>query len=132
MRYTAVTRRGMSGGPVFDVSGRVVGVHGQGDREGVVKNEAGSGAGTIDLKTGLNAAIPINTFVSIAPQAKVEKTALAIDTAKVADAPATTVSKQEVRSWEEEFALSVGIGLVLRGLNVPASIPIPGFGGFRF
>jgi serine protease Do len=32
MVYTNVTRSGMSGGPVFDAAGRVVGIHGQGDR----------------------------------------------------------------------------------------------------
>jgi len=30
-RYNAVTVRGMSGSPVFDTNGRVVGIHGQGE-----------------------------------------------------------------------------------------------------
>lgn len=33
MIYTNVTRRGMSGGPVIDAGGRVVGIHGRGDYE---------------------------------------------------------------------------------------------------
>ena len=62
MRYQALTRRGMSGGPVFDTSGNLVGVHGQGDVTGSVKNESSSIPEP--LKTGFNAAIPIGNFVS--------------------------------------------------------------------
>lgn len=62
MRYQALTRRGMSGGPVFDTSGNLVGVHGQGDVTGSVKNESSSIPEP--LKTGFNAAIPIESFVS--------------------------------------------------------------------
>ena len=47
--YTNPTRRGMSGGPVLDEEGRVIGIHGQGD------HQDGS-------KTGLNLAIPIEGF----------------------------------------------------------------------
>jgi len=62
LRYSAVTVRGMSGGPVFDVSGRVVGIHGQGESEGSVQGESGE---AIAIKTGFNSAIPINTFVAL-------------------------------------------------------------------
>ena len=61
MRYQALTRRGMSGGPVFDTSGNLVGVHGQGDVTGSVKNESSSIPEP--LKTGFNAAIPIESFI---------------------------------------------------------------------
>ena len=60
MRYQALTRRGMSGGPVFNTSGQLIGVHGQGDVIGSVKNESSSIPEP--LKTGFNAAIPIDNF----------------------------------------------------------------------
>ncbi|MBE9046945.1 serine protease [Pleurocapsales cyanobacterium LEGE 10410] len=60
MRYQALTRRGMSGGPVFDTSGNLIGVHGQGDVIGSVRNESSSIPEP--LKTGFNAAIPIENF----------------------------------------------------------------------
>ena len=51
--YSNNTAAGMSGGPVFNAQGDVIGIHGRGDREGA------DGSGT---KTGFNLAIPINTF----------------------------------------------------------------------
>ena len=62
MRYQALTRRGMSGGPVFNTSGQLIGIHGQGDVIGSVKNETSSIPEP--LKTGFNAAIPIGNFVT--------------------------------------------------------------------
>lgn len=65
LRYSAVTVRGMSGGPVFDSSGRVVGIHGQGESEGSVQDASGE---AIAIKTGFNSAVPINTFVALKSQ----------------------------------------------------------------
>lgn len=72
--YTNVTLQGMSGGPVVDASGRVVGIHGWGDTadpkalqtEGLTPEAATNIAQLI--KPGFNYAIPINTFLSLAPQ----------------------------------------------------------------
>ncbi len=72
--YTNVTRRGMSGGPVFDVGGRVVGIHGLGETEDLkalgLERMSPEAANIIGLiKPGFNYAIPINTFLTLAPQA---------------------------------------------------------------
>jgi serine protease Do len=64
MRYQALTRRGMSGGPVFNTNGQLIGIHGQGDVIGSVKNESSSIPEP--LKTGFNAAIPLKNFTSLA------------------------------------------------------------------
>lgn len=48
--YNNATSRGMSGGAVLDAQGQLIGIHGQGDR---IDKE----------KTGLNLAIPIETFL---------------------------------------------------------------------
>lgn len=73
--YTSVTRAGMSGGPVFDVSGRVVGIHGRGDREESISRPASStgnqesGPQRAVDKTGFNLGIPIQTFLKLVPNA---------------------------------------------------------------
>lgn len=74
--YTNVTRAGMSGAPVFDTSGRVIGIHGQGDGEKIYKEEQKkleqSGLSQTLITNaqldGFNLGIPINTFLSLAPQ----------------------------------------------------------------
>ncbi|MBW4497732.1 MAG: serine protease [Oscillatoria princeps RMCB-10] len=48
--YDNPTQRGMSGGPVLDEAGRVIGIHGKGDREN-------------GEKTGFNLGIPIQMFL---------------------------------------------------------------------
>lgn len=59
LRYQAVTWSGMSGGPVFDSEGRVVGLHGQGEF-GFAQTSSGD---VTPIKTGFNAAVPINLFI---------------------------------------------------------------------
>ncbi len=120
MRYDAVTRRGMSGGPVFDVNGRVVGIHGEGDAEGAMRSESAAG-GEIRFKTGLNAAIPINTFVALMPQVGMNATNLAIDNKPADNVAATQPDRSEIRSWYKDFAIGVGIGIIRR--VVPFGLP---------
>jgi serine protease Do len=63
--YTCVTRSGMSGGPVFDAAGRIIAIHGRGDRdnqnlEGDENTNPNDGE-----KTGFNFGIPIQTFLKL-------------------------------------------------------------------
>lgn len=80
MRYQALTRRGMSGGAVFDTSGRLVGIHGQGDVIGSVNNESSSIPEP--LKTGFNAAIPIDSFLGSIDGVGLTEEALLVDGGK--------------------------------------------------
>jgi serine protease Do len=77
MRYNAVTRMGMSGGPVFDAAGLVIGIHGQGDTAGNVES---SNRTSVAIKTGFNAAIPIATFLNTATSSGVNSSSFKVDT----------------------------------------------------
>jgi serine protease Do len=69
LAYTSVTREGMSGGPVFDVAGRIIAIHGKGDRNMSLPQVEGSGLFPDGEKTGFNYGIPIQTFLDLQPQA---------------------------------------------------------------
>ncbi|KKD39884.1 trypsin-like peptidase domain-containing protein [Limnoraphis robusta] len=80
LRYQAVTWSGMSGGPVFDAAGRVVGLHGQGEF-GFAQTSSGDVA---PIKTGFNAAIPINLFIR-----QLSETQLKLEDIQFDDTPTT-------------------------------------------
>jgi serine protease Do len=63
--YTCVTRSGMSGGPVFDAAGRIIAIHGRGDRDNQ-NSEGNENTNPNDgEKTGFNLGIPIQTFLKL-------------------------------------------------------------------
>jgi serine protease Do len=70
--YTNITRAGMSGGPVFDAAGRIIAIHGQGDRNSQNAEAGNKDTATAlidDEKTGFNLGIPMQTFLKLQPQA---------------------------------------------------------------
>jgi WD40 repeat protein len=74
--YTNITRSGMSGGPVLDAQGRVVGIHGRAEGEPVFNPDTGA---SVDVKSGFNLGIPINSFVNLASQAGIKLSYLGND-----------------------------------------------------
>jgi serine protease Do len=62
--YTNNTRRGMSGGPVLNDDGRLVGIHGRADGDSI-QSESTTATRTVVVKD-VNLGIPINTFLSLA------------------------------------------------------------------
>lgn len=59
--YSNWTDVGMSGGPIFDTDGRVIGIHGLADGEVVADRQTG---GTTRVKRGFSAGIPISAFLN--------------------------------------------------------------------
>jgi len=88
--YDARTKIGMSGGPVFDVKSRLIGIHGRGDGK-----KLETGEDTFDVKSGFNAAIPINVFktscsqITTCPEVTVDNTKTGIDPAASFNNPQT-------------------------------------------
>ncbi|MBV8886691.1 MAG: serine protease [Chroococcidiopsidaceae cyanobacterium CP_BM_RX_35] len=111
MRYSAVTQSGMSGGPVFDIDGRVIGVHGlaEDDEARVVDEEGGQINPTslgfvVTTKTGFNSAIPINTFLAL--QKSAELASVSVDRTPSTDNPAARLN--EPKSAAELYARAQG------------------------
>jgi tetratricopeptide (TPR) repeat protein len=83
--YSNPTLPGMSGGPVLNDKGEVIGIHGRAERAERLQNSQFRDDIAV-LKTEFNYAIPINTFLSLAPQ--VNKTlALRIPSPSAPSAP---------------------------------------------
>jgi len=101
LRYNAVTKGGMSGGPVFDGEGRVVGVHGEGDRDydRVTDRDRKVVTGLAITKTGFNSAIPINTFLSKLSETGLNRSALLINTSLTATAPLKLNNPQDAKTY---------------------------------
>jgi serine protease Do len=64
--YSNNTLPGMSGGPVLDADGNLLGIHGRADTTDRVQNQNINP--DIYIKTGFNLGIPIHTFLSLVPK----------------------------------------------------------------
>jgi tetratricopeptide (TPR) repeat protein len=85
LAYSNPTLPGMSGGPVLNEQGELIGIHGRAERAEKLQNSQVSNS-TYVLKTEFNYAIPINTFLILVPQ--VNKTlALRTPSPSVSSAP---------------------------------------------
>ncbi|WP_414577668.1 tetratricopeptide repeat-containing serine protease family protein [Anabaena sp. CCY 9402-a] len=67
--YNNVTLPGMSGGPVLNDKGELVGIHGRGDEADIETSNINSSVAYV--KSGFNLGIPINTFLRLSIEAGV-------------------------------------------------------------
>lgn len=101
--YTTITFGGMSGGPVLDSRGRVIGIHGKSEGEEAYDPETGDG-GTSDgnkVQIGNSLGIPIATFLAMAKRVNIQPQSLQTN-------PPPELTAEEVASVREAI-LSVDV-----------------------
>ncbi|MFM6496890.1 MAG: trypsin-like peptidase domain-containing protein, partial [Dolichospermum sp.] len=96
--YSSITFGVMSGGPVLDSQGRVIGIHGRTEGEAAIDNNSNSKE-TIQLGNSLG--IPVSTFLALA-------TRLNTSAQKVETTPTPELSSQQVNSIQTAI-LSVDV-----------------------
>ena len=94
--YGAETKVGMSGGPVFDTDGRVVGIHGLADAAILGQVESAEEAAA---KSGFNAAIPINAFVELHDRVGLPSGELMVDSRPPKEKPARIDNPRNARDY---------------------------------
>ncbi|WP_254563881.1 tetratricopeptide repeat-containing serine protease family protein [Oscillatoria sp. HE19RPO] len=100
--YTSDTYPGMSGGPVLDSNGRVIGVHGRSEGEFLAEPESGSS--DFRVKAGFSQGIPISIFLDFADEVGIERSQLTLEST----AP-TPLEQQDVGSLESLFIPKSGL-----------------------
>lgn len=103
--YGASTKVGMSGGPVFDADGRLVGIHGLADVDGLGQTETGSGGSA--AKSGFNAGIPIDTFISLSDRAGLGANSFNIDSRAPSEDPANIDNPQNAEDYRTSGAIEL-------------------------
>jgi tetratricopeptide (TPR) repeat protein len=68
--YSNITLPGMSGGPVFNEQGELIGVHGRGDEADIETSKINPEIAYV--KSGFNLGIPINTFLRLSAKSGVD------------------------------------------------------------
>ena len=68
MVYTSITYGGMSGGPVLDSQGQVIGIHGRAEGEEAYDSktgECGGSGSTCQIQIGFSLGVPVSTFLGL-------------------------------------------------------------------
>ncbi len=69
--YTSITYGGMSGGPVLNSQGRVIGIHGRAEGEEAYDSKTGDCGGSgskCQIQIGFSLGIPVSTFLGLVPR----------------------------------------------------------------
>jgi len=119
--YDNATLPGMSGGPVLNEKGEVIGIHGKAE-PAIDVNFDQINTDVATVKSGRNAGIPINTFVRLSAKATVD-TGVNVPPPKVAARQADDLFVRD--QLIKEKLDSVPVYLITNDQGLPLSRPLP-------
>ncbi|ELS05352.1 trypsin-like serine protease with C-terminal PDZ domain [Xenococcus sp. PCC 7305] len=103
--YTNLTHPGMSGGPVLDTQGRLIGIHGRadgrqiGEEDEIIRDYLDEVGPPVRIKVGLSQGISIKTFLSWA------STRTFYDYLNIEDSAPSPLSQAIVNDWQPPIAI---------------------------
>ena len=105
--YTNLTHPGMSGGPVIDTAGRLVGIHGRGDgrivgeEDEIIRQYLDEvGGDSVKIKVGLSLGIPIQSFLSWAAEQPIK------DYLSIQSITPPKLQPTNIKSWQPPLSVT--------------------------
>ncbi len=105
--YTNLSHPGMSGGPVLDTQGRLIGIHGRADGKKISPEDSnkivGQGlneTGLVRVKIGFSVGIPIQTWLD-----SEQGTSIARKWKVLESSPPPSISTREIDSWQPPVSI---------------------------
>ncbi|MBE7383731.1 MAG: tetratricopeptide repeat protein [Leptolyngbya sp. SIO1E4] len=113
LAYTNITRNGMSGGPLFDIEGRLIGIHGRAENFQFISEEVDF-IDAANVSLGLSLGMPIDRFLQKVDELPIESEWLTVENSSPLrfrdDALSVISGFHTMRHFQQDFEESLQVG----------------------